>query len=64
VQKNSARSAALSNRYCLTYPSLLFLLFLNVQIVFAVLGGWAIGITTAMKVFGGKKEAPAAEVTA
>jgi len=29
-----------------------------------VLGCWGIGITTAMKVFGGKKEAPAAEAAA
>eukprot|EP00887_Chlorella_sp_A99_P005036 scaffold4.g5036.t1 len=32
------------------------------HVVFAVLGGWGITITTALKVFGGKKEEkPAAE---
>jgi hypothetical protein len=36
----------------------------RLQIVFAVLGGWAVGITTAMKVFGGKKEAAPAEAAA
>ncbi|KAG7674889.1 hypothetical protein Ndes2526B_g07728 [Nannochloris sp. 'desiccata'] len=34
------------------------------HIVFLVLGCWGVGITTAMKVFGGKKEAPAAEAAA
>jgi hypothetical protein len=34
------------------------------QIVFLVLGCWGVGITTAMKVFGGKKEAPAVEAAA
>ena len=33
---------------------------LHVQIVLGVLSAWGIGIYTAMKVFGGKKEEPAA----
>lgn len=38
---------------------MLSFLLVPVQIVLGVLSAWGIGIYTAMKVFGGKKEEPA-----
>jgi hypothetical protein len=39
-----------------TFVSLLTFFLAFLRSVFAVLGGWGIGIYTAMKVFGGKKK--------
>ena len=45
---------------CSEQAEVLSFLLVPVQIVLGVLSAWGIGIYTAMKVFGGKKEEPAA----